>query len=131
MREFFRRIGSGFTKAFAWLNGPGKHSIETIMDIAQQALPVVEFIASLTPTRVDDEIIALFKVYGLPMAKAQSWLQFAQSERGGALLEAATAELRRRFPGLPDHVLQTAIQLAVVALKQQNASDNPAASERN
>lgn len=118
----FHKVAAIFVKVTSFFNGPGRRVLQEIMQISEAALPVVEVIAALTPTLADDEIIRLWKMYALPMAHANAWLQLPPSDRKGALLEAATQQLAKQYPDIPIHKLQTAIQLAVTKLKADQAA---------
>lgn len=91
-----------------------KAAIEKVDSMIGAALPIVEQIARLTPTRTDDEIIRLFKVFRL---KVEGWLNLPQDQRGAALLYAATSELQIIYPTVPWNQLQSAAQLAVTIYK--------------
>lgn len=80
------------------------------------ALPVVEEIAALTPTRTDDEILALFKRFRV---EVEGWLGLPQDQRGAALMHVATQQLQRLYPALPVNEIQSAIQLAVTISKNK------------
>lgn len=106
--QFFKSIAVFFT-------GPGARIAETAVRVATVALPIVEAIAKMTPTRTDDEIIALFKSYVVP--NMEIYLALPVADRGPALLAAATTELQRRYPSLPIHQVQLAIQMAYTQFK--------------
>ena len=108
----FKAIGGFFQKVFSFFTSDKAQAIaQKIQDYAAAALPVVEFIASITPTRADDEIIALFKRFALP--KVEAYLALPKADRGAALIAAAQAELQKRFPDAPISQLRAAIELAV------------------
>lgn len=84
--------------------------------MVQTALPIVEEIAALTPTRTDDEIIRLFKKYELD---ARTWVVLPNEQRGAALMYAATKQLEKQYPTVPWNQLQSAAQLAVTVIKNR------------
>ena len=92
-----------------------KNALDRVATLAQTALPIVETIASLTPTRVDDEIIAAYKHFGVPFVDAE--LSGDPKRIGTALLNLGTVVLARQAPGTSTSLLQTAVQLAVTVLK--------------
>lgn len=112
-----------FKKVFSWIwkviSDPD--TARTILEVAKQATDIVEAIAKLTPTRSDDELIALWRLYGL--TNIEKWLAFPIAERGGALLEAARTELMKRveLSRLSQSILNAGIELAVVEYKERVA----------
>lgn len=104
-----------FTQLWHWANKDNTIAIlRRVDDMVGMALPIVRQIAALTPTRTDDELLALFERLKIPIDK---WLGLPQDQRGAALLYAATTELQKRYPDAPVNQLQTAIQLAVTVMK--------------
>ena len=112
--SFLKRIFGGVWK---FLTGDkGQKVAAMIEQYVAMALPIVKAIAALTPTRADDEIIALFEKYGV--ANLHAYLALPIADRGPALLAAATTELARFVPaGTPATILQTAIQIALANIK--------------
>lgn len=109
------RVLSWFKRVWAWaMNERTIAALKRIDDMIDVALPIVKQIAALTPTRSDDEVIALFELLKL---KVDGWLGLAPADRGAALLHAATVELQKRYPDVPINQLQAAIQLAVAVMK--------------
>lgn len=112
----FKAIGKFFQTMFSWFSGNQAQKIaEAIKNYAIAALPVVEFIASLTPTRADDEIVDLFKRLLLPNVEA--YLALPKEDRGAALMAAGLSLLQKQFPDVPVSQLRAAIELAVQAMK--------------
>lgn len=112
-------LGYPFIKIWNFLNGTqGDRVAKLLQDITKKALPIVEVIAALTPTRVDDEIIALFKLYALP--NLDKWLQIPIEQRGVVLLEVAVSQLQKHFPNVPIFMLKAAIEMAVVKFKVES-----------
>ena len=93
-------------------SGEGQKAFDQVAALVVKALPIVELVAAATPTRSDDVIIALFKKYGLPWLG--TYLGMPQDQRGAALLRAASTLLGRVVPGTPTHILDAAVQLALV-----------------
>jgi hypothetical protein len=83
--------------------------------LAEQALPIVRLVAKLTPTRADDEILRAAHELGVPIAK--QWLALEPSERGRALLQIASSALKARVPSAAGRVIDLAVQLAVVRMR--------------
>ena len=112
MANPFKAVGSFFVKVFRFFSSDAAQRVaEKIQEYARAALPVVEFIASLTPTRADDEIIALFKRFAL--GNVEAYLALPQSDRGAALIAAAVAQLQTVYPAASVANLRAGIELAV------------------
>lgn len=84
-------------------------------DIGKKALEIAKIVAALTPTRGDDELIALFERYLVP--NLAIFLQLPVQQRGIALLEAAATELGRHFPDASRTALDAAVISAVGSIK--------------
>lgn len=115
----------GWLKAIKrWFTGRAADDAARAVEIARQALPIVELVARLTPTRADDEILRLFTLFGLPAV--DSFLALPVEARGRALMHAAATQLARIVPGVPGRVLDLAVQMAVVELRGAGAVPAPA-----
>jgi hypothetical protein len=89
-------------------------ALERAAELVPIALPIVESITWLTPTRADDELVELFARYALP--EIDAFLALPREDRGMALLKVATSLLAPKAPkGTPTHILNAAVDLAVVA----------------
>ena len=109
------RVLNWFKALWRWaMNDHTIAVLRRVDDMIGLALPIVKQIAALTPTRSDDEIIALLEKFQLKVAY---WLQLPQAERGPVLLHVATTELQKRYPDAPINQLQSAVQLAVTVMK--------------
>ena len=108
--NLLKRIGSALKSFFR--SDRAAQIAGDILTIAEKVEPLVQMIAAVTPTRADDEIVALFQRYAVPGVR--NWLSLPPDQRGAALLTAATTEAARLFPGTPTSILQAAIQLALV-----------------
>lgn len=84
--------------------------------LVSEALPIVELVAKLTPTRVDDEIVELFRFLKLPNEDA--WLKTPVNDRGLVLLKAASDVMQKKLPHIPYTVIVSAVQLAVARFKK-------------
>lgn len=108
---------SFFKNIWKWATGDKvRNALAKVDKLVEVALPIVKEIAALTPTRIDDEIIALLEKYRLPV---DAYIALPSDQRGAALMAAATEEMKRLYPNLPINQLQSAIQLAVTILKNQ------------
>lgn len=107
---------------FFWLwrlvTGDGvKKALSTVDALIVDALPIVKQIASLTPTRADDEMIRLFETFGQPAI--EKWLALPPAQRGKALLSVGEAELQKAYPDLPLNQISAAVAFAVTLMKNQ------------
>ena len=85
--------------------------LERAQELLEPALTSVEIIASLTPNRKDNEIVALAKKYGLGTVTPA--LIRNEAALGGILLTAAVKELKKRTgTDIPDDYLRTVVQAA-------------------
>lgn len=103
-----------------FLSGKAASAIDVAVALVPRALPIIQVVAALTPTRSDDEIVAAFAKYGVPLA--DSWKTLPRSERGYALLHLATEVLSSQSPAVGRSIINAAVQLAVTA---QKAKDQP------
>jgi hypothetical protein len=108
--------------SFKWLtsfvDGPKAQKIvEDIETVAHVAIPVIEYIAKLTPNKADDEIAAVLKQYGV--AEAEKFLALPAEHRGMALLAAATTGVQKLLPHIPVSSIQTGIQIALAGFKSK------------
>ena len=110
IKDFFRRLLRFFKKADA--------ALRQVEDILPDAIAIVSLIAAATPTRSDDEIIALARDYSSgPVALIDL------TRKEDALRAIARLALQRCVRiGLKDHIANAAIELAVTALKSGSAS---------
>jgi hypothetical protein len=123
----FKAIKSFFSKVAALFTTPeGQKRVNDALtkayDIMQVALPICETIASLTPTKTDDEIIALVKKYALPLALPDRPL--TDGEKANTLRYAATSLVKQELVsvGVPANVIDLGVQLAYSALKANQAA---------
>ena len=86
-------------------------------ELVPQALSVVEIVAHLTPTRADDELAQLFRMYAIPYI--ERYLGLPREQRGEALKHAAVTMLKSQAGtfGVPEHILGAAIELALVKMR--------------
>lgn len=113
--NFFRRIIDIF-------RGPRlDQALAKAYDLVQDALPIVELVAKLTPTRADDEIVALIRNYAIPLAIPERAM--TDLEKSTFLRLTATNLLKRELAGrgISDSVIDLAIQTAYVAFKNREA----------
>ena len=105
-------IKTFYLKMMAYVSGRAAQDIAAAVELTKLALPIVQRVAILTPTRSDDEIVRLFQDYAVP--GAESWLQLPQAQRGRALMQVAATQLKRVAPDTFDRIIDLAVQAAVV-----------------
>lgn len=74
------------------------------------AYEIAAVAAKLTPTRADDELIALADALGVPAL-------WTAEDKGDAVRQLVFRALKKRFPEASDRALNRAIELAYGALK--------------
>lgn len=80
---FGRLMGSSQMKTAAKI-------AKAVGDVMRYALPAAEFVASMTPNRADDEIVALLKSLAVPVpADYTDGRPFTELEKRGLLIQAA------------------------------------------
>ncbi len=133
MSNPFQKIGYFFAAVVHFVISPaGRDKIARALDEAQKllgpALDAASLIASLTPTRADDEMIALVHTYALGTVTPDMLRNDAVVK--AFLKRAAMAELRKMTKtDLPDSVLDLAVQSAYLVYKQAKSDmDVPAPS---
>lgn len=98
-------------------DGQAERDLKAARQMMGVALPLVEAFARKTPTRSDDEIVALFRDYALP--HVDQFLSLPTDKRGLALLDGVTTLLGRYYPGTATRVLNTATQVAYLAFRAE------------
>jgi hypothetical protein len=88
-----------------------QRGIEAAAPYLAVAYSIVETAARLTPTRADDEILALAQELGVPA------LFDASEDKGIAIGRIVFRALKKRYPEAADRVLNRAIEIAYGALK--------------
>ncbi len=116
----FRKITSGLKKFREIVSLPkARNAVEQAASLVNIALPIVDELSSIDPKIAKfEEVANAYRRYGVPMV--QSYRQDPTSI-GNALLNLATQMLRAKLPAdraaLPTNILNTAVQLAVTAVK--------------
>lgn len=96
-------------------SGQAEAALTRACDLVPQALPIVQDLAAMVPDKTMQQIEAAFQKYGVPFAQQLEATPVAQ--RGYLLLELATQVLAQKFPSVASNILNTAVQLAVTAVK--------------
>jgi len=110
--NWLKAIGRFFAKLFSPDTANAiQRSLEAVAPYIEPAFEVVKFVAMLTPSRADDEIVRLIERLAVPVVLA------SESDRGTVLRQIALAELEKRFPGVATRILNRAIEIAYGMLK--------------
>lgn len=109
-----------FKKILTYFTGRAVDDVARALELSKTALPIVGFIAALTPTRVDDEIVDLFERFAVPGVDA--WLALPKEQRGRALMQVAADQLKRAAPNEAAGVIDLAVQVAVVQMRAQESA---------
>lgn len=118
--NIFQQIMSGLRKLWEVITSPKvRNSVEQAASLVNIALPIVDQLSSIDPkTAKLKDVADAYRKYGMPMI--HSYTEDPTSI-GNALLNLATELLRSKLPAdkttLPTNILNTAVQLAVTALK--------------
>lgn len=105
-------IKTFYLKMLSYVSGRAAQDIATAVELTRLALPIVQRVAALTPTRSDNELVRLFQEYAVPGVHA--WLQLPREQRGRALMQVAATQLKRVAPDTVDRIIDLAVQAAVV-----------------
>jgi hypothetical protein len=116
----FQQITSGLKKLWEVISSPKvRNAVEQAASLVNIALPIVDELSTIDPqTAKLKDIADAYRKYGVPLV--QGYTQDPTSI-GNALLNLGTQILRLKLPPdkveLPTNILNTAVQLAVTALK--------------
>ena len=100
MGSFFKAIGKFFQRLFS------PETTAAISKLIDTALPIVEIIAMATPTRTDDEVIAILKAF------QREGLFNPAIPREDVLRKLAVSLLADKVPGTAQRLLNLAIETA-------------------
>jgi hypothetical protein len=118
--NIFQQIASGLKKLWEIIASPkARNAVEQAASLVSIALPIVDQLSSINPkTARLREVVDVYRKFGVPMI--QGYTEDPTS-LGNALLNLATQLVRSKLPrdqaSLPTNVLNTAVQLAVTAIK--------------
>ena len=115
--NIFSAISNGLKRLWAIVTGPkAQQAVAKAAALVELALPIVQQLSVLSPaTAKVGEVIALYQKHGVPVVS--EYVDNPQSI-GNALLNLATEILKRKLPAdTATNIVQTAVQLAVTALK--------------
>jgi hypothetical protein len=116
--SIFTAIGGAFKKLWKIITSPAaQRAIESAVDLVPIALPIVQELGSLDPkTATIAEVLAMYRKYRVAVADS---LKQDPVSIGNSLLNLATAIVKQQAPSKATSIIQTAIQLALVALKAE------------
>ena len=112
--DLFNRVNSFFKKIFSpEFAGAIAGVLEDLAPLVNAAYPIVKQLAALTPTMLDDGLVALYERYGIKDL-------FDENKSKDIALRDLSKELvRQNFPDVSESSLNTAVELAYKTLKQQ------------
>lgn len=97
--SFFKSVASAIAKVFKGINKEKAQKVLTIIhNLYKEALPAVEIIAKLTPTPVDDSVIAALQTLG--WTAEQIINQTDEIKKDGQRLTLAAETLRHHLLGI-------------------------------
>lgn len=116
-KRFFYRVSSHLNTAF----GPdgavrADAALDQVRELLPMALGVVQRIAVLTPTRTDNEIVALLREYKVDVSIPRG-RKLSDRERALLLFAAASVALTNLSPNTVGSVIDAAVQLGYTAWK--------------
>ena len=107
MKKFLRALARLFTGIFtAKFRARLIAAIEGALPYLRIAYEFAGIAIAMTPTRTDDELLALAEALGVPALWA------ADEDRGIVIGRLILAALKRRFPDATDRILNRARELA-------------------
>lgn len=115
VEDIFKKVESFFT------SGEATKVAQEVATLAEQALPIVQDIASMTPNKTVQEVEAVAQKYGVAIGSIASE---NSAQIGNTLLNIATEVLQKNHaPTASVSLLNTAVQMAVLAT---NSAAKPA-----
>jgi hypothetical protein len=115
--SIFTAIGGAFRKLWKIITSPAaQRAIETAVDLVPDVLPVVQELRAIDPkTASVADVIALYQKFRIQVGEIRQ----NPVSIGNALLNLATVIIKQRQPSKATSIIQTAVQLALVALKAE------------
>lgn len=112
--NFFNSISKFFKRIFSPEIADAVASVlEDLAPIINTAYPIVRKIAALTPTLVDDGLIALYDSFGVANLFDET------KSKDIALRDLSKEIVRKAFPDVSESSLNTAVEFAYKTLKEQ------------
>lgn len=104
--SFFGKIKSVFS--------PSK--LNRVKGVVGSVYPIVEFVAKMTPTRADDEILQCANMLGV-----REFLTSSPEKTGETLKELAIKAAQKKFTDVPVEVLARAVESAYQQMKAKDS----------
>jgi len=82
-----------------------RRALEEIVELASELVPIVRLVAAMTPTQLDDAIVAI-------IGKLVALDTLTDTQRCAVLKQQAVILTRRIYPSIPDRTLYAAIDIA-------------------
>lgn len=106
MKKFFKKIKSAFS--------PSK--LSAVRGMVGSVYPIVEFIAKMTPTKADDEIIACANAIGV-----REFVTVPRGEEGRVLKELAIKAAQKKMKDVPVEAIARAVEAAYQQMKAKDS----------
>jgi hypothetical protein len=120
MQKVLASFNRALAKVIAFFSeGKAQAAFDSVVKLVPAAMPIVRFVAAITPTRADDEILELLERFGFSQ-RAAAYLALPIPERGAALRAVAISLLSKQAPNQPERILAAAVELALVADRAEN-----------
>lgn len=114
--SIFTAIAGAFKKLWKIITSPAaQRAIESAVELVPVALPIVQELKSLDPKKATiSDVIAMYHKHKVALVGS---IKQDPVSIGNALLNLATAIIKQQQPSKATSIIQTAIQLALVATK--------------
>jgi|SRR5581483_6192215 len=118
LKNIETEVGKALTGVVHFFSsGKAQAAVQEAGALVSLALPIVQEIDGLVPNKTVEQITAAYQKYGVPFVDGMA------SNPSGALLNLGTAVLQKNLPadkaGAATNILNTAVQLAVTAIRAQ------------
>lgn len=90
-------------------------SFSRVAGIVRGVMPIVKLIATVTPTKSDDQIIQIADALGVDQ------ILDSAADRGERVKEVAVKAAQKKFPDVPPEVLSRAVEAAYQQMKAEHA----------
>lgn len=117
MKKFLLTIGHAIKAAF----GSISKLLRSNPQLFDKAFGLVKRLAELTPTRADDEIIAVCEQFGLSQS-VQLYLAHPLEKRGMVLLDIAVTLLSKQFPDVASRFMVRVVSDAYLEFREVGSS---------
>ena len=90
--------------------------LHRVKGVVGSVYPIVEFVAKMTPTRADDEILQCANMLGV-----RDFIYSTPENTGTALKEVAIKAAQKKFKDVPVEVLARAVEAAYQQMKAKDS----------